>query len=260
MNRFAMLVLLALPGAGACFAQQDEPADVADVPNQELAADKDQKKDYFLIGPMKEDKEPKDGFGLVVIMPGGSGAKEMNAFVRRIYKNALGAGWIAAQPVAVKWTEDQETIWPTDKSRVPGMKFTTEEFVEAVIKDVGTRKKVDPSRIFTVSWSSSGPAAYALSLRPKTPIKGSFIAMSVFRTEWLPDLDAAKGHPYYLYHSKDDTTCAFSHAEKARELLTAKGATVEIKEYAGGHGWSGNVYGAFRDGFKWLLETTAKKK
>lgn len=132
------------------------------------------------------------------------------------------------------------------------MKFSTEAFVESVIRDVSKRSKIDPARVFTLSWSSSGPAAYALSLRPKTPIRGSFIAMSVFKPETLPKLDAAKGHAYFLYHSKDDKVCPYSHAEAAVEKLKAKGASVELKTYDGGHGWKGDMYGAIRAGFEWL--------
>lgn len=154
----------------------------------------------------------------------------------------------------MKWTEDQEIVWPAEMNKVKGMRFSTEVFVEAVIKDVAARTKVDPARIFTLSWSSSGPAAYALSLRPKTPIRGSFIAMSVFKPDFLPKLDAAKGHGYYLYHSKDDKVCPFSHAESAIEKLKAKGARVEVKTYEGGHGWKGDVYGGIRDGIRWLVD------
>ena len=89
-----------------------------------------------------------------------------------------------AQPVAVKWNERQQIVWPTGKNRVEGMKFSTEEFVDAVIKDVAGKHELDPERIFTLSWSSSGPAAYAVSLTSKR-VTGSFIAMSVFKSDFL---------------------------------------------------------------------------
>ena len=60
---------------------------------------------------------------------------------RRAAKGLICAGLIAAavtvlaQPVAVKWTEQQQIVWPTDKHRVEGMKFSTEQFVDAVIED-----------------------------------------------------------------------------------------------------------------------------
>src|SRR5207244_7122542 len=126
--------------------------------------------------------------------------------VKRIYKNAVPEGYVVAQPVAVKWKEGQKVVWPTKQVKAEGMKFTTEEFVEAVIDDVAGRHKIDKGRVFTLSWSSSGPAAYAASLTSKK-VTGSLIAMSVFNPKFLPGLEKAKGRGYYLYHSKADRVC-----------------------------------------------------
>jgi predicted esterase len=164
----------------------------------------------------------------------------------------------AAGVGAVKWTEDQEIVWPTDKNRAEGMKFSTEEFVDAVIKDVTGKYKLDPERVFTLTWSSSGPAAYAASLRNKT-ITGSFIAMSVFKPDLLPPLEKAKGHAYFLYHSPDDRVCPFRMAEQAAEELKKGGATVKLVTYEGGHGWRGDVYGNIREGVEWLEKNHANR-
>src|SRR5262245_44311504 len=133
MSRFLFRVLfvavmLALPCVGQLHADDD-----ADVPSQDLRAGKDENKRYFLVGPRKDIKEPKEGFGLLIVLPGGSGDENFHPFVKNIAKNALVETYLVAQPVAVKWTEDQETVWPTAKLKVKGMKFTTEEFVAAVI-------------------------------------------------------------------------------------------------------------------------------
>ena len=98
------------------------------------------------------------------------------------------------------------------------MKFSTEEFVEAVIKDVADKHKIDPERVFTLTWSSSGPAAYAVSLS-SDKITGSFVAMSVFKPDLLPPLEKAKGHAYFLYHSPGDRVCPFRMAEPAEKEL-----------------------------------------
>jgi poly(3-hydroxybutyrate) depolymerase len=185
--------------------------DVADVVSRDLRVGKDENKRYFLIDPPREAKAPKKGYGLIVVMPGGSGSADFHSFVKRIYKNAIPEGYVLAQPVAVKWSQDQEIVWPTSKNRVEGMKFSTEEFVEAVIEDVGDKYKLDPERAFTLTWSSSGPAAYALSLN-SDKITGSFIAMSVFKPGQLPPLEKAKGRAYFLYHSPDDRACPFRMA------------------------------------------------
>jgi predicted esterase len=103
-----------------------------------------------------------------------------------------------------------------------------------------------------LSWSSGGPAAYAVSLDPATRVTGSFIAMSVFRPEKLPDLAAAKGRLYYLLHSPKDFI-SIKMPETARQLMKLKGARVEFQTYDGGHGWHGDVYGQLRRGIEWLI-------
>jgi predicted esterase len=242
-------LFLALP---AGLAAQD---DVADIPSQDLRAGKDEKKRYFLIGPSKGAKAPEGGYGLVVVLTGGDGSADFHPFVKRIYKHAIPEGYLAAQPVAVKWSYEDVT-WPTDKSRVKGMTFTTEEFVAAVIDDVAARHTIDPTRVFTLSWSSGGPAAYAVSLTNKR-VTGSLIAMSVFRPDWLPELKAAKGHAYYLYHSPDDRVCPYRMAEQAEKDLAKAGAKVKLVDYRGGHGWRGPLYQDIKAGIGWLEQNRA---
>ncbi len=225
--------------------------DVAEIGSQDLRANKDESKRYFLIGPQKGVQAPKEGYGLLVVLPGGPGSADFHPFVKRIYKNALPEGYLVAQPVAVKWTEQQQIVWPTDKNRAEEMKFSTEDFVDAVIKDVTSWHKVNPERIFTLSWSSSGQAAYAVSLTSKK-VTGSFIAMSVFKPELLPELKNAKGHGYFLYHSPDDRVCPFRMAEQAVKDLEKNGATVKLATYEGGHGWRAGLYDHIRAGVQWL--------
>ncbi len=244
----------------ACSLSQGRAQDdVADVPSQDLSAGKDKQKRFFLIGPATGAKAaPKGGFGLVIILPGGPGTADFLPFVKRIYKNAVPPGYVAAMPVAVKWSSDQEIVWPTSTNKVEGMKFTTEEFVEAVIADVAAKHKIDPARVFTLSWSSSGPAAYAVSLSSKK-VAGSFVAMSVFNPKYLPDLKKAKGHAYYLYHSKADRVCPYRMAAQAEKDLGNAGAAVKLVEYAGGHGWRGPLYDDIREGIEWLQKNSTTR-
>ena len=239
--------------------QAENPsADVADIPSQELQAAGDTNKHYLLIGPKKNTKPPAEGYGLVVIMPGGDGSADFHPFVKRIYKNALSDGYLAAQPIAVQWAKNQQIVWPTKTTPVAKMKFGTEEFVDAVIEDVAKKHKLDRTRVFSLSWSSSGPAAYATSLRNNRSVVGSFIAMSVFNPKFLPALTEAKGHAYYLYHSQQDRVCPFRMAEQAKNSLSENGAKVHLETYEGGHGWRGNVYGDIRNGIEWLEKNQEK--
>ncbi|CAN5170993.1 hypothetical protein BH10PLA2_BH10PLA2_34930 [soil metagenome] len=232
--------------------------DVADVLSQDLRASKDDHKRYFLVGPGKIAKPPLAGYGLVIVMPGGPGTADFLPFVKRIYKNAVPEGFVLAQPVAVKWNDKQEIVWPTAKNTVKDMKFSTEEFVDAVIKDVGDQHKLDPQRIYTLTWSSSGPAAYAISLsNPK--VTGSFVAMSVFKPGQLPPLEKGKRHAYYLYHSPDDRVCPFRMAQQASAQLEQAGAKVKLTTYEGGHGWRGPLFDQIREGLEWLDKNHAAK-
>jgi predicted esterase len=231
--------------------------DVADVAAEDLRAEKDENKRYFLIGPRKDIQIPKKGYGLVVILPGGSGSADFHPFVKRIYKHAIPDGYLVAQPVAVKWTDKQVVVWPSEKNPAEKMKFSTEEFVAAVIKEVAARHEVNPKSVFTLSWSSSGPAAYAVSLTNET-VTGSIIAMSVFKPELLPPLKQSQGHAYFLYHSPDDKICPFRMAERAAEDLEKCGAKVKLVPYDGGHGWRGGLYLHIRQGVEWLAENSGE--
>jgi predicted esterase len=244
----ASLVLTLL--AARRLAAQD---DVADITSQDLRADKDENKRYFLVGPHRGVAAPKKGYGLLVVLPGGDGSAAFHPFVKRIYKYAVPEGYLLAQPVAVKWAGEQRIVWPTDKNRALGMKFSTEEFVDAVIKATAGRHPLDPQRVFTLSWSSSGPAAYAVSLTSKR-VTGSFIAMSVFQPDLLPPLAQAKGQGYFLYHSPDDRVCPFGMAEQAARDLQKSGATVKLVTYEGGHGWRAGLYDRIREGIRWLAK------
>jgi len=241
-------------------AKDKVPEDIADVPSVSRKAGGDEHKHYFLIGHDPERKAPRDGYKLVLIMPGGDGGAAFEAFCRRIWKHALGDSYVAAQLVAKKWTDGQVVVWPTDGSRVDAMEFTTEQFLAAVIEDVETQLDVDRAHIFTLSWSSSGPAAYAAALAEKSRITGSFVAMSVFKPAELPPLKRAKGHAFFLLHSQDDDVCPMRMAREAEVELTQARAEVEFLEYDGGHGWHGNVWADMRKGFAWLEQKHGKAR
>ncbi len=238
-----------------CLAGQD---DIAEIPSEEIRVEQDPDQKYFLIGPTKDAKAPEKGWGLIVVLPGGDGGAAFNPFVRRIYKNAVPEGFLMAQLVAVEWKpgQFQTIVWPTAQTAAPGMKFTTEAFVQAAIADVGKKHKIDPARTYSLSWSSGGPPSYAFALQKKKVVNGSLIAMSVFFPDKL-DLAAAKDHAFYLYHSKDDRICPFALAEKAKDTLEKQGAKVELATYEGGHGWRGPVFKDLRAGFDWLEKNHA---
>ncbi len=215
-----------------------------------MAVQGNPRQEYFLIDH-SGGREPAGGHGLLLVLPGGEGSADFNPFVTSIGERAAGPDYLVAQLIAVKWTPDQQIVWPTGADDLKGAKFTTEEFVGAVIADVRRSRKVNPEHVYTLSWSSGGPAAYAASLEVDG-IRGSFVAMSVFRPDRLPRLSRAKGHRYYIFHSPGDTVCPIRMAEDAKEQLSKRGARVELATYEGGHGWHGDIFGSLKAGFAWL--------
>jgi len=259
MKRIARQVCIFLALFGGIARLHAQASDVADAPSREYRAGGDTNKAYSLIGDPDPKHAPQQGYGLVIIMPGGDGSADFHSFVKRIYRHAVPKGYIAAQPIAVKWTPQQKIVWPTKTDRVKDCQFKTEAFVEDVIRDVRSKTRINPQRIFTLSWSSSGPAAYAISLDPASSVTGSYIAMSVFKIRSTRSLVNARAHTYFIDHSPDDMVCPISMAKRAQTLLSGQGARVKFNEYPGGHGWQGNVYPRLRQGFTWLEKNAQVK-
>lgn len=241
-------------GGEAKRKQERIDAEFAGFPSQDLRIGGDERKRYFLMGPAANQQAPKDGWKLLLILPGGAGGADFHHFCRVIARDALPEGYIAAQLVAPAWTDDpNRTVWPTRMLNPNKAEFTTEDFIRDVVKDVGSRMKIDPARVFALGWSSSGPALYCDSLQADTPITGWFIAMSVFRPEWMPDIAGAKGKSYFLFHSPDERMIPIDkHARVAETKLREAGARVKLVEYAGGHGWTDDPLGNIRRGVEWL--------
>jgi serine/threonine protein kinase/predicted esterase len=229
-------------------------ADVQDIPAQDIRIADDPNQRYFLIGDTSV-QPPKSGFKLLVVLPGGDGGADFQPFVRRIRKYALDDDWIVAEPVAVFWSnttpKDQQIVWPKKSDNVADAKFTTEEFVSRVITDVSSRVTIDLKNVLTLSWSSSGHAAYAIAMQPDSPVTGSYIAMSVFRAAEY-DTMHARERRIVIDHSPDDRVCPYEHSVAAEKTLTAAGAEIKRLTYEGGHGWHGDLYGRLQEGIEWL--------
>jgi predicted esterase len=238
-------------------AGQEVPADIADMKVQDLRAGGDEKKRYFVI--QRRAEPPADGWRTLFVLPGGSGDAQFQPFVTRIAKHALPEGYLVVQLVAPVWSaqQAQKVVWPSEKSGVPEMKFSTADFFRAARSEVAKAHKLDARYSFTLTWSSSGMSGYGFSLLPKSGITGTFVAMSVFHPGALPPLSAAKGQPYFIYHSPQDFI-PIAQAEAARDALQKAGAVVKLQTYEGGHGWRGDVFGNIRQGIDWLEQQATK--
>lgn len=205
---------------------------------------------YFVV-PAKKPPTAKSPGGLVVVLPGGDGSREFLPFVEN--------GLLAQAPddctgvlvTAVRWTEGQKIVWPTEKGRVEGMQYTTDQYVRAVVAEVAAQHPIDPARAVVVAWSSSGPAIWPMLCAKDSPFARGYVAMSV----WPKGLDAgpAKSRRIVIDQSPDDQTTTFAHARDAFAALTKAGAVVRLSTYAGGHGWQDDPLPRFAAGLAWLL-------
>jgi len=207
---------------------------------------------YLYVAPKEK---PDTGNALLIVLPGGDGSADFHPFVKNIHAKSLGADFALAQPVAKKWTPEQSIVWPTAATNVEKKRYNTEDFVEAVVADVGKKTKLDPKRVYVLAWSSGGPAAYAALAQKKTSLVGGLLAMSVFKPKQLPELVNAKDRSFYIYHSAEDRVCPFRMAEKAKETFTEHGIRNTLVKYRGGHGWHGDIFGNIQKGMLWLEET-----
>jgi predicted esterase len=233
--------------------------DIADMKVQDLRAGGDEKKRYFVIHQPVQ--PPKGGWRTLFVLPGGSGDAEFRPFVTRLAKHALPENYLVVQLVAPVWTPEQaqNLVWPSAKSGVREMKFSTADFFLAVRAELAKAHPLDPRYSFTLTWSSSGMSGYEFSLLPKSGVTGTFVAMSIFKPAQLPALSRAKGHPYFLYHSPQDFI-PLAQAEGAQDALKKAGAIVELQTYEGGHGWKGDVFQDIRKGITWLEQQAAQRK
>lgn len=251
------LTLLSVAQAQPLSAQDDVAAIVSEeieLPHRKGTSKEATKRTYFFIGPKTGAEAPKRGYALLLVLPGGAGGRDFHPFVKRIYQNAVGDDWVAAQLVSVPWARSKQLVWPTVRNAPKGRGLETELFIEDVVTDVARRAPLDPRRVFVVAWSSSGPAAYATSLQKRKSVTGFYIAMSVFKPQQLPPLKEARREAYFLLHSPQDQVCPHRMAIDAETRLTKAGARVQLRNYEGGHGWRGNVYGNLREGLGWLDE------
>jgi predicted esterase len=249
----AVQLNLACPGFQKSGPSKKWEAD--DVPQpEECIVGGNEKMHYLLHAPGQDAKEPGDGWHVLVVLPGGDGSADFAPFVGRIRQHALSDDWVVVQLVAPVWDDKQldRLVWPTEKNAYKGMKFSTEHLCASVLEDVGKKRRVDSKYVYTLSWSSGGPAAYSIALSPNTQVTGSLVAMSVFKKSDLPTLKNGAGRRFYILHSPQDQVCPIKMAEQARDELTKAGAVVEFSTYEGGHGWRGNVYGNVKSGIEWL--------
>jgi len=189
-------------------------------------------------GPVPPPRKPT--FGLIVGLAEGTGnGEDLTDFWQEAIQKSLKDGYFVALPIAPKWSAKQPAAWLTQQNigQVKGARFTTEEFLEDIVKDVKSRYPIDPGRLFLHGIGEGGLAAYACSLNATTPFRGFYILSSPFKTAQLPPLTAAKGRRYLIQQSKEDRVTPFFQAAAAEELLKKQAALVKLVATRGEHGY-----------------------
>lgn len=235
------------------------PADVAHVPLADLALDGDERRRVLVHGPFGA--APPAGYRVLLVLPGGEGSAEFAPFVARLADQQVGDGYVVAQLVAPKWDADQfeRLVWPTASRPWPGMAFGTEDLAREALEAVAARHPVDRRSVFSLSWSSGGPAAYDLALLEDTPVTGSLVMMSVFKPDQLEPLERAAGRAFAVAHARQDFI-PFAMAESAVAVLADHGAATTLLEYEGGHGWNGRAMARAGEGLRWLEQQVARER
>ncbi len=237
------------PAEAPASGGREEPRSNAAGEPAPITLDGDASQRYFLIGPRAP--APAEGFGLLVVLPGGDGSADFNPFVTEIANQACPESYLVAQAIAPAWKGSADLVWPKRSDHVAEVKRTAEDFIEAIVADVREKQPLDGRRIFLLGWSSGGPPCYAACLDKDSSVRGALVAMSVFNPPG--SLKGAKGRAFYLLHSPEDFI-AMSFPEEAVRLLGKSGAKVTLETYEGGHGWHGDVHGMIARGVRWLEE------
>jgi predicted esterase len=183
---------------------------------------------------------PKPKFGLIVALTDGAGSgSEPTEFWQEAIQKSLKDGYFVAVPAAPKWNAHQPATWITrqNKAQVTEARFTTESFLNDIIKDVSERYPIDSSRLILHGVGEGGLAAYACSLDVTTPFRGFYLLSSPFKTAQLPPLTRARGRRYLIQQSKDDKLAPYFQAAAAEDLLRKQSALVKLMVVKGQHGY-----------------------
>lgn len=125
------------------------------------------------------------------------------------------------------------------------------QFVVDMIDLIKSRYKI--SNVYLFGFSQGGHLSYLTGLKYHDKIK----AIAPFGA-WLPDdilapedLQQAAGLEIFIAHGKEDRVVEFSQAERACEVLSDHGFTIEKEYYEGGHQLSRD---AINNAFNWFRQ------
>ena len=276
MNCFSRLkqvvpALLCVLGTCVSGFSKDTPAPVADeaallgsvAPSMKAEKRLIAGNDKQLVYLLRHASQSGPAKGLGLILPGGPGSAEFLPFCANVLaQRAFPEDWLVVELVAPQWRppSDNVTIWPSKIFPDAKAKFTTEEFIGSVLKEILGREVSKDAPVVALGWSSSGHAIYS-GLMKFPEIRGAMMNGARCQEAWFRPRTAIKGKAVFFYHSPEDTVCPILDAEQGMTFLPKAGAHAKLVKYSGGHGWPPGTdhTAALRDGLAWVLETTAKK-
>ncbi|MBI4880698.1 MAG: hypothetical protein HY812_13720 [Planctomycetes bacterium] len=99
------------PGTSAEHSSAGRPGKLCE-PHEEATAEDpraggDEKKRVVLSGLDPGRRAPREGYGLLLVLPGGDGSIDFHPFVKRIHQHAVPRDFLTVQFVAPAWTEKQ---------------------------------------------------------------------------------------------------------------------------------------------------------
>ena len=228
-----------------------------DLPVQHLKAGGDAHKRYFIIGPSVKATAAGQPLGLLVFLPGGEKSGEDWLDTGKGWARQLPSDqYIFAFPVSVRWNEKQTNPWPTAKTPEKGMKFSTEEFLEAVVAEIMKNQKIDSKRVFLFAYQQSATAGYAAGLRPQSPFTAISIGCGGLKSKDLPALGAAARRLWYLVSWPGDRGATPKEMQDARAVLSKTRAMVELKEYTEALFLGGKGCDAIKEMIAWFESKT----
>lgn len=218
----------------------------------------DERKRWVLHAPHDE-APPAEGYGLLVVLPGGDGSIEFTPFIRDTIRTAAGDDYVVIQMIAPPIEEDRNAVvWPRERLPDDRVDFTMEPIVHAAVEVAMREYAIDAGRVWAMGWSSGGPPAYQVTLMPDSPFAGAFVIMSVFKPQLLSPLEGAAGKAYYILHSPQDFI-RMDFPRAAQKQLREAGGRTKLQEYEGGHGWHGNIGAFIERAIEWLEDAPPPK-
>ena len=222
--------------------------DVRAIPSRSFFVGGDRRMRYLVAGEFRKG----DAKRVLLVLPGGDGSAEFHPFVKRIDARVLDKDWIVVQPVAPKWDDKGDrVVWPSVGVPYPAAGFTTEAFLDGILDELTLRHGLKVVRTDLLAWSSSGPAVYSYAAHGRHKVDGAFVAMAVFRPDFLGGAKALNVGRFFLYHSPEDPI-SMTNPEAAKADLEARGVPVRLLTYPGGHGWTGPVWKDLASGLAYL--------